>query len=74
MTLDQLGKAEEYLSAFTNRNENKYSKAMFLEMQKLKCTESTEWLVYINICALTFLVLYVNRLMYICAINFILGS
>ncbi|VVB08991.1 unnamed protein product [Arabis nemorensis] len=43
MTLDQLGKAEEYLSAFTNRNENKYSKAMFLEMQKLKCTESTEW-------------------------------
>ncbi|KFK32580.1 hypothetical protein AALP_AA6G261800 [Arabis alpina] len=43
MTLNQLGKAEEYLAAFTNRNENKYSEAMFLEMQKLKCLESTEW-------------------------------
>lgn len=45
MTLNQFGKAEEYLAAFTDRDENKYSKAMFLEIQKLKCPESTEWLV-----------------------------
>ncbi|CAH2060995.1 unnamed protein product [Thlaspi arvense] len=43
MTLGQLGKAEEYLAAFTDLHKNKYSKAMFLEIQKLKRLESTEW-------------------------------
>ncbi|CAN8284248.1 unnamed protein product [Cochlearia groenlandica] len=41
MTLGELCKAEEYLAAFTGRHNNKYSRAMFLEIQKLKCLEST---------------------------------
>ncbi|CAA7032891.1 unnamed protein product [Microthlaspi erraticum] len=43
MTLGKFDKAEEYLTAFTNQDENKYSNAMFLEIQKLKCLESAEW-------------------------------
>ncbi|XP_010417309.1 PREDICTED: topless-related protein 1 isoform X2 [Camelina sativa] len=43
MKLGELGKAEEYLGAFTDSADNKYSKAMFLEIQKLICLESTEW-------------------------------
>lgn len=45
MKLGELGKAEEYLGAFTGAGDNKYSKAMFLEIQKRRCLESTEWLV-----------------------------
>ncbi|XP_010525950.1 PREDICTED: topless-related protein 4 isoform X2 [Tarenaya hassleriana] len=40
MILGQLGKAEEYLMAFTDPDQNKHSKAMFLEIQKLKYLES----------------------------------
>ncbi|KAG2331826.1 hypothetical protein Bca52824_003006 [Brassica carinata] len=43
MKLGEMGKAEEYLAAFTDKHANKYSKAMFLELQKLKCAESTAW-------------------------------
>ncbi|KAL1214666.1 Topless-related protein 4 [Cardamine amara subsp. amara] len=43
MKLGKLDKAEEYLAAFTISDNNKYSKAMFLEIQKLKCLESTKW-------------------------------
>ncbi|KAL9300656.1 putative transcription factor WD40-like family [Arabidopsis thaliana] len=43
MKLGEYGKAEEYLGAFTNWEDNKYSKAMFLELQKLICLQSTEW-------------------------------
>lgn len=39
MKLGEMGKAEEYLAAFTDKHANKYSKAMFLELQKL----STSW-------------------------------
>lgn len=45
MKLGEYGKAEEYLAAFTDSKDNKYSKAMFLEIQKLTCLQSTEWLV-----------------------------
>lgn len=41
MKLGEMGKAEEYLAAFTDKHANKYSKAMFLELQKL----STSWFV-----------------------------
>ncbi|CAH8382595.1 unnamed protein product [Eruca vesicaria subsp. sativa] len=44
MKLSEMRKAEEYLAAFTNRHANKYSTAMFLELQKLKCAESAPWL------------------------------
>lgn len=54
MKLGELDKAEEYLAAFTNSDNNKYSKAMFLEIQKLKCLESIKWLVYIYLSAFTF--------------------
>lgn len=40
MKLGEMGKAEEYLAAFTDKHANIYSKAMFLELQKLK------WFVY----------------------------
>ncbi|KAG7572182.1 LIS1 homology motif [Arabidopsis suecica] len=43
MKLGEYGKAEEYLGAFTDSKDNKYSKAMFLEIQKLICLQSTEW-------------------------------
>uniref|UniRef100_A0A1J3E5Q6 Topless-related protein 4 n=1 Tax=Noccaea caerulescens TaxID=107243 RepID=A0A1J3E5Q6_NOCCA len=42
MTLGKFDKAQEYLTAFTNQDENKYSKAMFLEIQKLQCLESAQ--------------------------------
>lgn len=45
MKLGEMEKAEEYLAAFTDKHANKYSKAMFLELQKLKCAESTAWFV-----------------------------
>ncbi|XP_006405207.2 topless-related protein 4 isoform X2 [Eutrema salsugineum] len=43
MRLGELDKAEEYLAAFTDTHKNKYSKAIFLEIQKLKRLEFTEW-------------------------------
>ncbi|WZZ40929.1 hypothetical protein YC2023_037188 [Brassica napus] len=41
MKLGEMGKAEEYLAAFTDKHANIYSKAMFLELQKLKWEATT---------------------------------
>ncbi|CAN7008492.1 unnamed protein product [Brassica rapa subsp. trilocularis] len=41
MKLGEMGKAEEYLAAFTDKHANIYSKAMFLELQKLKWFATT---------------------------------